>query len=57
MADKQDKVIVPQSTTRAKHILRSDGNPTGGERRIQDALEDDEVREALKGLHSHHKSK
>ena len=56
MADKQEKVVAPQPTTTAKDILRSDSKPAAGERRFQDALEDDEVREALKDLHSHHKS-
>ena len=56
MADKQEKVVTPQPTTTEKDILRSDSKPAGGERRFQDALEDDEVREALKDLHSHHKS-
>jgi hypothetical protein len=52
MADKQDKVFSPQPATTAKDIDRSDSKPTAGERRLQDALEDDEVREALKCLHS-----
>jgi hypothetical protein len=56
MADKQEKVVAPQPTTTAKDSLRCDSKPAAGERRLQDALEDDEVREALKDLHSHHKS-
>jgi hypothetical protein len=49
-------VVAPQPITTAKDILRGDSNPAAGERRFQDALEDDEVREALKDLHSHRKS-
>ena len=48
MADNQTNVA-PQSTT-AKDSLRSDGKRVAEERWIADALEDDEVREALKSL-------
>jgi hypothetical protein len=57
MAGKQEKVVTPQPATKVKDILRSNSKPAAGERRFQDALEDDEVREALKDLHSHRKSK
>jgi len=56
MADKQEKVVASQPATTAKDNLRSDNKPTAGERRVDYALEDDEVREALKDLHSHDKS-
>ena len=56
MADEQEKVVASQPATTAKDNLRSDNKPTAGERRVDYALEDDEVREALKDLHSHDKS-
>ncbi len=52
MADDQEKVVAPKPAAAAKCIPR-DKTLTSEERRIQDALEDDEVRESLKELHAH----
>jgi len=49
MADKQQDGITSQTAAPAEDGLRTAG--LKAERRIQDALEDDEVREALRLLH------
>ncbi len=53
MADEQEKVVARQPVPTTKGMPRHKGQPTEEERRIQDALEDDDVREALKELHTH----
>lgn len=57
MADKQQTAITPQPATSAKEVLRSEHKQAEDERWVQDALEDDDVREALKVLHSREKSR
>ena len=56
MADEQDKVqekvIAPQAAPISKR-MRQNKTMTSEERRIRDALEDDDVRESLKELHAH----
>jgi len=50
MTDRQQNAVALQPTT--KGIPRTSSNQAAEERRVQDALEDDEVREALKLLHA-----
>jgi len=52
MAGEQDKVVTAQAAPTAKRSPRDKGM-SSEERRIQDALEDDDVRESLKELHAH----
>jgi hypothetical protein len=54
MTDKQQNAVALQPTT--KGIPRTNSNQTAEERRVQDALEDDKVREALKLLHARGKN-
>lgn len=51
MADEQEKVAAPQPAPTTKGMLRHKGRLTDEQRRTQDALEDDDVRESLKQLH------
>ncbi|MEO6783223.1 MAG: hypothetical protein ABI196_20425 [Bradyrhizobium sp.] len=53
MTDKQQNAIAPQ---RLMTSSRPNSNQIAEERRVQDALEDDEVREALKLLHARGKN-
>lgn len=56
MADEQDKVVAPQTVPLPKGMRQDKGMTKGmttEQRRIQDALEDDDVRESLKELHVH----
>jgi len=53
MADEQEKVVAPQPAPTTKGMPRHKGRLTDEERRMQDALEDDDVRESLKELHAH----
>jgi hypothetical protein len=55
MTDKQQNAVALQPTT--KDIPRTNSNQTAEGRRTQDALEDDEVREALKQLHARGKNR
>lgn len=52
MTDKQQNAAALQ-----RPILRTKSNQKAEERRVQDALEDDEVREALKLLHARGKNR
>lgn len=49
MADEQD---TKELIAKAEKKFRRDGREAARERRLQDALEDDEVREALKRRHA-----
>jgi len=51
MAGEQDKVVAAQAAPTAKRSPRDKG-VSSEERRLQDALEDDEVLESLKELHA-----
>ena len=51
MAGEQDKVVAAQAAPTAKRSPREKG-VSSEERRLQDALEDDEVLESLKELHA-----
>jgi hypothetical protein len=51
MAHEQEKVVAAQPTSTTKGMPQGKG-VTSEERRIQDVLEDDDVRESLKGLHA-----
>jgi len=51
MAGEQDKVVAAQTAPTAKRGPRDKG-VSSEERRLQDALEDDEVLESLKELHA-----
>jgi hypothetical protein len=53
MADEQDKVVASQPAPTTKGMPRHKGQLTAEERRLQDVLEDDDVRESLKELHAH----
>jgi hypothetical protein len=57
MTDKQQNAVGLQPTS--NDIPRTNSNQTAEERerRVQDALEDDEVREALKLLHARGKNR
>ena len=55
MTDKQQNAVALQSMTNG--IPRTKRDQTAEERRVQDALEDDEVREALKLLHARGKNR
>ena len=50
MADKRENVDTSQARTTTKDSVRTTRKQREAERSVQDALEDDEVREALKGL-------
>ena len=50
MTDRQQNAVALQPTT--NDTARRTSNQTAEERRVQDALEDDEAREALKLLHA-----
>ncbi|HLG85536.1 MAG TPA: hypothetical protein VKY22_31425 [Bradyrhizobium sp.] len=52
MADEQDKVVAAQPAPTSRGTPGHKGQPSVEERRIQDALEDDDVRESLKELHA-----
>ena len=52
MADEQKKAVPSQPGTTAKSIPLTKSRPIETERWVQDALEDDDVREALKRLHT-----
>jgi hypothetical protein len=52
MADEQDKAAAPQPAP-TNGMPRHKSQPGDEQRRIQDALEDDDVREALKERHAH----
>jgi len=52
MTDKQQNAVAVQPMT-----PRTKRNQTAEERRVQDALEDDEVQEALKLLHARGKNR
>jgi hypothetical protein len=52
MADEEDKVAAPQPAPTTKDMPRHKAQLTDEERRIQDALEDDDVLESLKELHA-----
>jgi hypothetical protein len=54
-----DKDVVTPSgdVNSCAQSLRTDTDPTAEERRVQDALEDDDVREALKLLHARGKNR
>ena len=52
MADEQDKVVAKPPAPTTKGMPRHKAQPTDEERRIQDALEDDDVLESLKELHA-----
>ena len=54
MGDKQEEV--DSQSAKASETLRVKRRQQEEERRIQDALEDDEVREALKFLHESDKA-
>ncbi len=53
MTDKQKDAVALQPAT--KGMPRTKADQTAEERRVQDALEDDDVREALKLLHARDK--
>jgi len=52
MADKRNGAVESQRVTAAKGKPQVAGETAEAQRRLQDALEDDEVREALKRLHA-----
>jgi hypothetical protein len=54
MSDKQQNAVALQ---RLRTSSGPNSNQTAEERRVQDALEDDEVREALKLLHVRRKNR
>ena len=56
MTDQQQRVVTSQPTTTARDALRTESKQTAKEHWVQDALEDDEVREALKCLHARGKN-
>jgi hypothetical protein len=49
------KVAASQTRKTAKDSVRVDGKQKEAHRRVQDALEDDEVRKNLERLHKHDK--
>jgi hypothetical protein len=55
MTDKQQNAVAVQRMT--KNIPWANSNQTAEVRRVQGALEDDEVREALKLLHARGKNR
>jgi hypothetical protein len=55
MTDKQQNAVAVQPMT--KNIPWANSNQTAEVRRVQDALEDDEVREALTLLHARGKNR
>ena len=48
MSDEQERAITAQHTTTTKDIVQAEPKPDEEERWVQDALEDDDVREVLK---------
>ena len=56
MTDQQQRVVTSQPTATARDALRTESKQTAKEHWVQDALEDDEVREALKCLHARGKN-
>ena len=57
MTDQQQRVVTSQPTAAtARDALRTESKQTAKEHWDQDALEDDEVREALKCLHARGKN-
>jgi hypothetical protein len=52
MADKRENVINSQPRITTKNSVQATSKQREVERSAQDALEDDEVREALKSLHA-----
>ena len=52
MADKRNGAVESQSVTATTGNPQVAGATAEAQRRLQDALEDDEVREALKRLHA-----
>ncbi len=52
MADEEKKAVASQGAPTPKDRARRKECPTDEERRMQDALEDDDVRESLKELHA-----
>ncbi len=52
MADEEDKVVATQPAPTTKGMPRHKAQLTDEERRIRDALEDDDVLESLKELHA-----
>jgi len=52
MADEKQKAVASQGAPATKAAARRKRSPSDEERRMQDALEDDDVLEALKGLHA-----
>jgi hypothetical protein len=56
MTDQQQRVATSQPTATARDALRTKSKQTAEERWVQDALEDDDVRECLKLLHTRGKN-
>jgi hypothetical protein len=52
MTCKQQSIVAPETAPATKDVPRTKSKQTAGEQWVQDALEDDEVREALKLLHA-----
>jgi hypothetical protein len=52
MANEQEKAVGAQGEQPAKVVLPAKRKTVEGPRWVRDALEDDDVREALKGLHT-----
>jgi len=52
MADEEQKATASQGAQAKKDMARCKDQPTGEDRRMQDALEDDDVRESLRELHA-----
>jgi hypothetical protein len=55
MTCKQQSIVAPETATATKHVPRTGSKHTAEEQWVQDALENDEVREALKLLHARRK--
>lgn len=53
MADEERKAVAVPGAPTTKAMPHGQDIPSSEQRRMQDALEDDEVREALKKLHEH----
>ncbi|HTO62787.1 MAG TPA: hypothetical protein VMM15_16180 [Bradyrhizobium sp.] len=51
-ADKRNRAVESQRATAAKGSVPAAGEAAEAQRRLRDALEDDDVREALKRLHA-----
>jgi hypothetical protein len=52
MTCKQQSIVAPATATATKDVPRTESKQTAEEQWVQDALENDEVREALKLLHA-----